>query len=309
MTSRCRFQSASCRPPPNPSQSSRSRCREPLVPERRRSRTASSDHTDATRGGHRVNLSSRKGPCQNQHCEPSSTPPGNDRNRPLGPPPTRPIHAWRSKVAPLPRGQTSAQKVSRRPTGAWPRTPPRSTRSLAPAPQAPPQRKGRNPRPLTLSPQSQAQPPAHPRQAGPPRWAARSRLPAQPQGFGSASSPVAAGISLPMMTFSLSPTRRSRLPSRAASVRTFVVSWKEAAERKDSVASEAFVMPRMTSSPLAGVPPSSLVFLFNRLRLPRSSSCPGSRLVEPFDSIRTFFSIWRAINSMCLSLISTPWAR
>jgi len=67
------------------------------------------------------------------------------------------------------------------------------------------------------------------------------------------------------MTFSFRPTRRSRLPSSAASVRTLVVSWKEAAERKDSVASEALVIPRMTSSPLAGVPPSSLVFLLSRL--------------------------------------------
>jgi hypothetical protein len=32
-----------------------------------------------------------------------------------------------------------------------------------------------------------------------------------------------------------------------------VVSWKEAAERKDSVASDAFVIPRMTSSARAGV--------------------------------------------------------
>ena len=34
----------------------------------------------------------------------------------------------------------------------------------------------------------------------------------------------------------------------AASVSTFVVSWKEAAERNDSVAREAFVMSRMTGS-------------------------------------------------------------
>ena len=39
-----------------------------------------------------------------------------------------------------------------------------------------------------------------------------------------------------MMTFSFRPTRWSTLPLMAASVRTFVVSWKEAAERKDSVA-------------------------------------------------------------------------
>ena len=57
-----------------------------------------------------------------------------------------------------------------------------------------------------------------------------------------------AGISLPMITFSLSPLRRSILPSMAASVSTFVVSWKEAAERKLSVASDALVMPRMTGS-------------------------------------------------------------
>ena len=60
--------------------------------------------------------------------------------------------------------------------------------------------------------------------------------------------PVAAGISLPMITFSLSPSRWSTLPSIDASVSTLVVSWKEAAERNDSVASDAFVMPRMSGS-------------------------------------------------------------
>ena len=64
--------------------------------------------------------------------------------------------------------------------------------------------------------------------------------------------PVAAGISLPMITFSFRPMRRSRLPSRAASVSTLVVSWKEAAERNDSVASEALVIPRITGSARAG---------------------------------------------------------
>ena len=77
--------------------------------------------------------------------------------------------------------------------------------------------------------------------------------------------PVAAGISLPMITFSFRPARRSILPSRAASVRTFVVSWKEAADRKESVAREALVMPRMISVNWAGSPPPaitlSLIFL------------------------------------------------
>ena len=66
--------------------------------------------------------------------------------------------------------------------------------------------------------------------------------------------PVAAGMSLPMITFSLSPLSRSTLPSIAASVSTFVVSWNEAAERNDSVASDAFVMPRMIGSKVACSP-------------------------------------------------------
>ncbi len=61
-----------------------------------------------------------------------------------------------------------------------------------------------------------------------------------------------------MMTFSFSPLRRSFLPSSAASVRTFVVSWKEAADRNESVFSEAFVMPRMISSYCAASPPLAL---------------------------------------------------
>ena len=51
-----------------------------------------------------------------------------------------------------------------------------------------------------------------------------------------------------MITFSLRPLRRSILPSSAASVSTLVVSWKEAAERNESVFSEALVIPRMISS-------------------------------------------------------------
>ncbi len=40
-----------------------------------------------------------------------------------------------------------------------------------------------------------------------------------------------------MITFSFKPISWSSLPLIAASVRTFVVSWNDAAERKDSVAS------------------------------------------------------------------------
>ena len=66
--------------------------------------------------------------------------------------------------------------------------------------------------------------------------------------------PVAAGISFPMITFSFSPSSRSILPSIAASVSTFVVSWKEAADRNDSVASDALVMPRISGSCVAFSP-------------------------------------------------------
>ena len=47
-----------------------------------------------------------------------------------------------------------------------------------------------------------------------------------------AGAPVPAGMSLPMMTFSLSPIRWSLAPLMAASVSTRVVSWKDAAARK-----------------------------------------------------------------------------
>ena len=58
--------------------------------------------------------------------------------------------------------------------------------------------------------------------------------------------PVPTGISLPMITFSFRPTRGSILPLIAASVRTFVVSWKDAADMKELVASAAFVIPSIT---------------------------------------------------------------
>lgn len=59
-------------------------------------------------------------------------------------------------------------------------------------------------------------------------------------------------MSLPMMTFSLRPMRLSDLALIAASVRTRVVSWKEAADSQDSVASEALVIPISCGRPEAG---------------------------------------------------------
>ena len=58
--------------------------------------------------------------------------------------------------------------------------------------------------------------------------------------------PVPAGISLPIITFSFKPLNQSDLPSIAASVRTLVVSWNEAAEIKLSVLRDAIVIPNYT---------------------------------------------------------------
>src|SRR5918996_210392 len=69
--------------------------------------------------------------------------------------------------------------------------------------------------------------------------------------------PVPAGMSLPMMMFSFNPSRLSLRPSMAASVSTRVVSWNDAADSHESVASDAFVMPMSSGRPSAGRLPSS----------------------------------------------------
>jgi len=97
------------------------------------------------------------------------------------------------------------------------------------------------------------------------------------------------------------------LPSSAASVSTFVVSWKEAADRNESVFSEALVMPRMMSSNWAVSPPPSLISSLTLWNSLRSTNWPGRNGVSPRWSTRMRLSIWRTISSMCLSLMSTPW--
>ena len=64
--------------------------------------------------------------------------------------------------------------------------------------------------------------------------------------------PVPAGINLPMITFSFRPTSESLFAEIAASVSTRVVSWNDAADNHDSVASDALVMPISTGRPDAG---------------------------------------------------------
>jgi hypothetical protein len=116
-------------------------------------------------------------------------------------------------------------------------------------------------------------------------------------------------MSLPMMTFSLSPSSESLLAWIAASVSTRVVSWKEAADSHDSVASEALVMPMRTGRPEAGSPPSDTTRRFSPSNTARSTSEPGRKSVEPLSRTFTRFSIWRMITSMCLSWIDTPCER
>src|SRR5579875_3341260 len=108
--------------------------------------------------------------------------------------------------------------------------------------------------------------------------------------------PVPAGMSFPMMTFSFSPRSGSCFPLIAASVRTRVVSWKLAAERNDSVASDAFVTPSRTGLPSAGVLPSAFIRSFSSLNWASSMSCPGRYRVSPPSTIFTFRSIVRTVN-------------
>ena len=64
--------------------------------------------------------------------------------------------------------------------------------------------------------------------------------------------PVPAGTNLPTITFSLSPSNVSVFPLIEASVKTLVVSWKDAAEINEFVCKEAFVIPKRTLSKIAG---------------------------------------------------------
>src|SRR5229473_1941928 len=116
-------------------------------------------------------------------------------------------------------------------------------------------------------------------------------------------------MSLPMITFSLSPRRRSTLPLIAASVSTRVVSWKDAADSHEVVFSAALIRPSSTVCAVAGSPPSASAFALPSSYSHCETISPGSRPVSPAESTRTFRIICRTMTSMCLSLMSTPWLR
>ena len=84
---------------------------------------------------------------------------------------------------------------------------------------------------------------------------------------------------------------------------------EEAADKKELVAREAFVIPRSVCSAVAGSFPSARSLSFSSSNSRISMSAPGKYWLSPASSIRTFLSIWRTIISICLSLISTPCRR
>ncbi len=112
-----------------------------------------------------------------------------------------------------------------------------------------------------------------------------------------------------MMMFSLRPIRLSPRPSMAASVSTRVVSWNDAADSHDSVASDAFVMPISSGRPSAGRTPSSTMRRLVSRKTLESTRSPGRNPVAPGSCTPTRRVIWRTISSMCLSEIDTPWSR
>jgi len=97
------------------------------------------------------------------------------------------------------------------------------------------------------------------------------------------------------------------LPFTAASVRTLVVSWNDAADKKLSVASDAFVIPSSTLLHVAGLPPAATTLSFSSSKSCTSTKEPANIDVSPLSSTLTFLSICLAITSICLSLMSTPW--
>ncbi len=95
----------------------------------------------------------------------------------------------------------------------------------------------------------------------------------------------------------------------AASVSTLVVSWNDAADSHDSVASDALVMPISTGRPEAGVPPSATTLRFWRLVAHPVHQVTGQQVRVPRLDHRHPASICRMMISMCLSWIGAPWVR
>ena len=121
--------------------------------------------------------------------------------------------------------------------------------------------------------------------------------------------PVPVGTRCPRITFSLRPTRKSRLPAIAASVSTLVVSWKEAAEMKESEESDALVTPNRRVMPVAGLRLSRRMDSLAIRKAWRSTMAPGRKAASPGSVTCTLRIICERMISMCLSSMTTDWLR
>ena len=93
--------------------------------------------------------------------------------------------------------------------------------------------------------------------------------------------PVPAGMRRPTITFSFNPFSLSTLPLIAASVRTLVVSWNDAAEINELVCSDALVIPNKILSAMAGFFPSFFKFSFIMSKSILSIVSPSKYLSHP----------------------------
>ena len=98
--------------------------------------------------------------------------------------------------------------------------------------------------------------------------------------------PEPAGMSLPMMMFSLRPKSLSDLPSMAASVSTRVVSWNDAADSHESVDSDALVMPISSGRPSAGRCRPGRASRLSSAKLRESTRSPGRNGDPPGSATR-----------------------
>ena len=78
---------------------------------------------------------------------------------------------------------------------------------------------------------------------------------------------------------------------------------------KESVSSDALVMPSSTGVASAGRLPSTIASSFLRMNSSCETCSPQRKSVSPGFTILTLRSICRTMISMCLSLISTPCRR
>ena len=98
----------------------------------------------------------------------------------------------------------------------------------------------------------------------------------------------------------------STLPRIDASVKILVVSWNDAADKNESVSSDALVIPKRIGRPVAGFLPLMIIYLFPSVNSRKLTRLPGKNVVSPLSTIRILLIILRAITSICLSEISTP---